>query len=347
MPISLIRLFILFILPLTINAYTFHASLDNKEPLLGEEVTLTLTFSYDNIEEYEIEEPNFEHIKTKLMSEEEYQENNTTWIVKQRYSLMPQQTGKLEILPLNLHIESIAKAYQKLYNRNKYLEKVDIQTEKLLLNVLPLPQGVKINGDYKLIATVDKTEVNTGMPINFTLILTGEGNLDDIDFFILKIPHTTIYTKPSKHLSKSFTIISDTNYTIPSITLKYYNPKSRSLELTSSQAFSIKVATDAHDETADNYKLFYLPFILGFLLFFVYLYRFLSSKKPIDPQVHLIKTLKKIKSKETFLKKVVPYMDKSKSLKRLIYKLETSSHETFKSLKKEIIMQLNLHLKGK
>jgi len=346
----LIRVFMVCMLPLSIHAYTFHASLDNSKPMLGEEVNLTLTFSYESvqkeeIEEYEIEEPKFENIQATLINEEEYQESNTTWKVKQVYSLIPKQTGKLLLSPLNLHVESIATAYQEVYNRNTYLEKVDLQTKELELNVQALPQGVKISGEYKLIANVNKKEVDEGQPITFTLALEGKGNLESLDFFTLNIPHTTIYTNASTALNKSFTIVSDRNYTIPAVMLKYYNPKSRSIELIDTSTFSIVLKSDSPIETKRNFHSFYWLLIVGCILLCSYwLYHKLSS---MNPKNSFIRKLKKTKSREEFLRKVVPYMEKSKNLKRLIFKLESSNKETFKSLKKEIINEIHLHLKEK
>ena len=313
--------------------------------MLGEEVNLTLVFTHSNlqrgeIEEYEIEEPNFENIKSTLISDEEYQESNSTWSVREVYSLVPKQEGKLLIPPINLHIESIAIAYQKVYNRNKYLEKVDLQSKAIPLNVQSLPEGLKISGDYKLTAKVNEKKVKAGQPIRFTLTLAGEGNLENLDFFKLSIPHTTIYSETSKDLTKSFTIVSDRNYSIPAITLKYYNRQSHSVELIDSSMFSIEVDSDTQIEVADNSWFFYgLLLILLLLLCCYWLY--INLKSP------LIKNLKKTRSKEELLKKVFPYMEKSKRLKRLIYKLEIADSRTFKSLKKEIIREIHLHVKEK
>jgi len=341
----LVRVLILLSLPLMVYAYSFYAMLDKKEVLLGEEVNLTLIFTYDNIaraeiEEYEIEELHLDNIKSTLISDEEYHENNKTWVVKQIYTLIPKASGTLIIPPINLYIESIPTAYQEVYNRNKYLEKIDVKSKALELDVRPLPEGISISGEYKLVAMVDKKEVDAGQPIRFSLTLEGNGNLESLEFFKLKIPHTTIYSESSKGLSKNFTIVSDKNYTIPPVTLKYYNALSRSIEFIDTPTFAIEVHSDVPIKT-ENYTWFwYGLLIVVFLLLCCYWFY-------ITPRNPLIKSLKKSKSKEELLKKVVPYMEQTKNLKRLIFRLETSDKKTFNSLKKEIIKEIHLYTKEK
>jgi hypothetical protein len=328
-----------------VHAYSFYATLDKKELMLGEEVNLTLIFTYDNIaraeiEEYEIEELHLDNIKTTLISDEEYHENNKTWVEKQIYTLIPKSSGKLIIPPINLYIESIPLSYQKVYNRNKYLEKIDVKSKALELDVRPLPEGISISGEYKLVAMVDKKEVDSGQPIRFSLTLEGRGNLESLEFFKLKIPHTTIYSESSKELTKNFTIVSDRNYTIPPVTLKYYNALSRSIEFIDTPNFAIEVRSDVPIKT-ENYAWFWYGLLIVLFLLLCCYWFYITPRNP------LIKSLKQSNSKEELLRRVVPYMEKSKNLKRLIFKLETSDKQTFKSLKKEIIKEIHLYTKEK
>ena len=346
---SLIRVLILlsfsFFFSWSLHAYTFEASIDKRKVMLGEELNLTLVFTYENvkrdeIEEYEIEELHFDNINSTLITDEEYQENNSTWRVKQIYRLMPKQIGKLLIPSVNLYIESIPAAYQKVYNRNKYLEKVNLESKEIKLEVLSLPDEVTISGDYKLIATVDRKEVKLGQPIKFSVLLEGRGNLENLDFFKLKIPHTTIYSEPLTGESKNFTIVSDRNYTIPPLMLRYYNVKSHSIELIDTPRFEIEVDSDNKIKIDNDSWIFYGLWLIGLLLLSTYwLY--------VNLRNSFIQSLKRTKSKEDLLKKIVPYMEKSKNLKRLIFKLEISEKQTFKSLKKEIIKEIHLYTKEK
>jgi len=77
------------------HASVFSMSVDNLTPMLGEKITLTLEFKYDNLEEYSLEEPQFEHFDIKLMDEKEYQENNLTWTMRQTYQLIAKKDGHL------------------------------------------------------------------------------------------------------------------------------------------------------------------------------------------------------------------------------------------------------------
>ncbi len=319
-------------------ATSFTMTLDNHTPIVGEKILLTLTFSYEDVEDYEMQEPqnapSFEHFKIKTLEDIEYQESNGTWIAKITYELKAQKAGVFTLAPLQTHIETIELKYQKLYNKNKYLVKTNLQAKPLTLNVTPLPQGLKVTGTYTLTTEVDKQKVKAGEPVHFTLHLKGEGNIADLSFFTLAIPHTTVYETSSSTNKKEFDIVSDHNYTIPVLSLQYYNQSTQSTELLSSPAFSIEVITAPTVQKSKTKVLLFLSLIFAGLLY--YLYRLFNSLAHLDKKATFIKVLKKCKTKEELLAKVAPYLGKDRGLDRLIFRLEEVENDGFIALKKDI-----------
>jgi hypothetical protein len=305
--------------------------------MVGEKAQLTLTLRYTNLEDYTIEDTQFENLQTTLLEETEQQESDGTWIVTQRYTITPQKAGTVTLTSPIAHVESIAPEYQERYNRNKYLVKTDIQAKPLILTITPLPEGITVTGTYTLKTTVDKTEVKAGKPVRFTVQLEGEGNIQDLSFFTLQIPHTTVYETEINSTKKTFDIVSDHNYTIPAISLKYYNQSTQSTELLSTQSYSIEVITPPTPQKSKAKVLLILFIIFAGLLY--YPYSLFNSLAYLDKKAMFIKVLKKSKTKEELLAKVAPYLGKDRGLDRLVFRLEEVEHSGLKALKKEILKQ--------
>ena len=321
---------------LTLYGYSFKASLDKDRLMIGDKVQLTLTFDYDNLEEYEIEEPRFEDIPFTLKDEEEHQDTNGTWHMIQHYTLMAQKEGNFTLPALKAHIEMIPLSYQQRYNKNKYLKKFDIFSKQLHLRVDPLPQGLKITGDYRVEISVDKNKVDAGKPVHFTLSLEGEGNLKSLDFVTLDIPHTLIYAHPTHTLSKTFDILSEHNYTIPPIVLEYFNKKSHKREEIHTKFIPIIVHNVSSKYSHNNLVLTLFFLFLSILIFYAYIT--LDKLSFVDIKKHKIRQIKQAKDKKSLLFRVSPYIQTDKKLYRLVLKLEAcQDKQTFKKIKKEIL----------
>jgi len=169
MQTSLFRtIFWLCILSVFTHAYSFTASVDKNTFMVGEKTILTLQFCYDNLEEYTLEEPKLQYFKILQLSEDEKEDDNKT-CVTQRYALTAKKEGHYPLPKLKAHIESIPPAYQQRYNKNHYLQSVDIFTKVLSLDISALPHGLHVTGMYQLIAYADTTKVEAKKPLHFTV----------------------------------------------------------------------------------------------------------------------------------------------------------------------------------
>ena len=298
--------------------------------MVGEKFTLTLNFTYENLEEYEVEEPQFENFESKLLEDNESQESNGTWQVIQCYELTPSRAGHFELSPLKTHIEMIEEQYQERYNRNKYLKKIDIFTKPIEIEVQALPEGVRLTGKYELSATVDKNVTKFGEPIHFSVKLKGEGNLANLDFLTLNIPHTTVYEKVNTQQEKSFDILANESFTIPPIVLKYYNQKREEIDVLTTPLFKIEVVGGVKEKSV-----FQSYWWLLLLLLLPFWFLILHIRK--DERTLLRRELKRCKSREELLKKLMPYFHKNRRITRLIYQLEEVESRDFKKLKRKIL----------
>ena len=147
------------------------------------------------------------------------------------------------------------------------------------------------------------------------------------------------YEKSIDRYTKKFILISDSNFTIPPLSLKYYNQHTKDIDILRTNAFNISINTPITIKENNLYFSLFIYFcILTLSVFYIgYMIKIFDSIAFIDKKSYFKKQLKKTKNKEELLKKVVPYLHTNRQLMHLIYKLEMVESSSFKKLKKEIL----------
>ncbi|OQX59047.1 MAG: hypothetical protein B5M52_04210, partial [Helicobacteraceae bacterium 4484_230] len=95
--------------------------------------------------------------------------------------------------------------------------------------------GLELFGDFNIKVSVDKQEVHANKPVNLTVSIDGVGNLDDIQKFTPDIDGAIVYAnEPEIHtrisgkdylgsFEQKIAVIGDSDYTIPPLTLRYFD----------------------------------------------------------------------------------------------------------------------------
>lgn len=127
--------------------------------------------------------------------------NGVEYIVAEisRYALFPQKSGKLIIDPIELNCVAQIQVQNKrrrsrdpfddffndpFFNRNTKNVEVTLKSQKLLINVKPLPQQGKPDsftgavGKFSFTSTLDNDTISTNDALNLNLKLSGVGNLE-------------------------------------------------------------------------------------------------------------------------------------------------------------------------
>jgi len=221
---------------------------DKKSYYKGEPILTTITFKYKKdagVIDAKLMEFNPEHFWVKTLNNPKPIEQNGYIIYKLNYILYAKQAGKV-----NIPNHSIKVAMRSGMSFMKWDK---VFSNNLSLNIKDLPQGVNILGDYVIEASVDTTNAKQNDPVNFTIHIKGEGNLEDLNEFQPNMPNQVLYSsKPAikasltaNKLMSDFTqkisIISDKDYTIPPISFKYFDMKTKSVKTISSKEIAIKV----------------------------------------------------------------------------------------------------------
>jgi len=134
------------------------------------------------------------------------------------------------------------------------------QSNSLNIRVLPQAQSSDIVGDFSIESTVDSTEVKANKPVNLTIEIEGNGNLQNFEIPKYEIDGVTIYSDEAKIdtkvvdgklysiFSQSFAFIASEDFSIPSHSFTAYSPKDKTLKTLKVKSFDIKVKKSAYQK---------------------------------------------------------------------------------------------------
>jgi hypothetical protein len=168
------------------------------------------------------------------------------------YLLFPQKAGDFTLPAIELDVGNIVQRRARgvfndpffndpfFSNMGAQLQWKKVFSNTLNIHVKPLPEGLELYGNYKISLNVDTTKVKANKPVNVTVTINGEGNIDDIKKFTLDIDDAIVYAdepKITSHLTgdtyggtftQKIAVIADKNYTIAPLSLTYYDKRTQS-----------------------------------------------------------------------------------------------------------------------
>ena len=232
----------------------------NKNKLiLGDHLKLDVVFKIRadvKFDKFDYEFPKIEHFLVKQLNDVKNSSENGYITQTISFLLFPQQAGSYEISPLKAYFGNTQKDqfsdpfFSSFFGNIKWKDTI---SNSLNLEVLPLPGNVQNFGKFSINATVDKTKVNANEPVNLTLKINGDGNIEDIKKFDLKIDNALIYPNNPEiknylnnglyggEFLQKFAIVGDRNFTIPAINFSYFDKDLNATKTISSQEIKIEV----------------------------------------------------------------------------------------------------------
>lgn len=348
-----------------------------KEIYVGESTIVTLQFKHRKdvqIVDLGLTVPTFENFWSKqLDNAKKFEEGN--YIVQElEFLLFPQKEGELIIEPLKIDVATLDLDRNSYSFFNRSTQNKRIFSNALTFNVKPLPQDVKLIGEFNLTSSVDKTNLTSGESLSYKIELSGYGNIEDVEDINLEIPNATIYeNKPQIETKvmnekyygsykKSFSILAQESFSIPSITIKYFNQTTQKIEELKTKAYPISIKTqEVRKPTTLEKKverkpvektveviqvksswqdraLFALFGAVGMALMIgLYFYVINKSRKKEISNLPLAKQVKQTKTNEALLKLLLPYIGISTVLDECIFELEKKDNNTFKARRKMIL----------
>jgi hypothetical protein len=330
--------------------YELELNISKKSLYIGESAILSIKFiKQKDIDSVQIQNPANENFYLKEISK-----TNLANGVEYKFLLIPLKSGTFNIGPIYAKIGHQVK--EKLFGDPFFtmtsMKYETIYSNKLNINVKPIPKNT-IFGDFNLKVKAKK-EVLANKPNTATLKLTGCGDFINMKEFKLKIKNASVYPDKPKintfiknnklcgTLEQNFTIISDTNYTIPSITLNEFDSK----KIKTLTTLPIKVNVINSNKTSPTPKInkkpletsnknhyYLIAFLGGLLSGSIITFIILRFKREKD----IYSQIKSAKEKELF-KILLSYKDYPE-IKNILEKLEENiyNNANHKIDKKEII----------
>jgi hypothetical protein len=242
--------------------------------------------------------------------------------------------------------------------RTYYSNQVDIKAK-------PLPNNAKLVGTFTIEAKADKTEVNPSEPVNVTVEVQGDGNLEDIGSFKPYIKGVNVFAEKvevqGNRLTQKLAFVSDKDFTIPAFSIAFYNLKTQRVEKISTNPISVKVTGSVQNEPTKlnikrddsqtgnvavsgdiqtqqsgsvSYIWLFTAFILGTafgiaLMLFKPL-EFLKKEKVFN-----------LKDEKLLLIKLLPFRDKDEEVKKIVDILESNLYSGKKqSIDRKVLKEI-------
>jgi len=166
----------------------------------------------------------------------------TTKIV---YTMAAQRVGKLEITKAQMRIATRSHSRDSWGSWIPRIKWKTYFSNSLEVDVKALPNDIDLVGNFSILATVDKSEVNANEAINLSLEVLGIGNLEDIKNLKPYIDGINIFDEKiiinGNKLTQKIVFVGENDFIIPAFTLKYFDPNTKEIKITSTNEISIKI----------------------------------------------------------------------------------------------------------
>ena len=377
--------------------FVLEMSLDKNISYVGEPLNLTLSFKSKlnaHADKIQLGEPKLEDFWVKK-SDEVTKSTEGEYIVQSlHYKLFPQKAGEYTIPAIEALIGKVQHQRSGLggifddpffSSITEQLNWQKIYSNSLKVKVNPLPNGLELYGDYTIKATVDKRKVHANKPVNLTITVQGKGNIDDVKKFDLDIANVIVYADEPKIRSgeqngvyggvfiQKIALIADQNFTIPSLSLEYFDKKSKSVKTVKTEPIDIEVIgggvgaksqpsievsptqkievpkviqsnvqTKVVTKTEDSY-LKYIFLGIGFLLGIgsMLLVNMLKKAKEAKKETDMVRAIRKAKDDQALFNLLLPYSKKDKRISKALNLLEENIYKGGKNkIDKEELMEV-------
>ena len=364
--------------------------LNKKEAFVGEPIELTISFKRKlnaHLDKLQLSEPKLDNFWVKKVDRVENGSEKDYIFEKRYYQIFPQKAGEFKIPPIEALIGIVQNSGGAFNDPffSSFIQDLDwhkIYSNDLNLTVHPLPDNLELYGSYKIDARVDKTKVYANKPVNLTITIDGKGNIDDIKKFNPTIEGAIVYADEPKISSRlinktyqgTFTqkiaIIADSNFTIPSMELKYFDKDRKKVKTIKTKPIKIEVIggdksiSKSSIEVSPSSKIeapkvqtitktkivkvkekAYIKYIflaVGFILgaggvLSFYLIKNRVTKRESD----IVKAIKKAKSDRELFNILLPYTKKDKVISNALNRLEENIYKSGKNrIDREELMEV-------
>ncbi|GEM_PF-4274698 len=233
---------------------------NKKEAYVGESILVTLRLKIKRdveVVDYRFTPPVFYDFWVERVDQD--RTNNLLLVTKKyfikelKYVVFPQKSGLLRISPATLQIATPSMSEDSVGGIVEFSKWRSLKTNELLISVKELPENVDLIGVFSLSVDIDKTKTKPNEPVNVSVKIQGRGNVENLENIDLPVENAIVYSDVPKKIKKfyeddlnvtfiqKFSIVSDENFTVGPLKLKFFDPSRGKISLLSSEPISVEV----------------------------------------------------------------------------------------------------------
>ena len=376
------------------DPFVLEMKVNKTEAFVGEAIDLSISFKRKlnaKLNKLQLGEPKLEDFWVKKVDKTDQSREGDYIVETIHYQIFPQKAGDYQIPAIEALIGKVQRGRRGGFFDDPFFDSFTqqlswqkIYSNELHIKVKPLPNGLELYGEYEIQARVDKKRVHANKPVNLTIDIKGKGNIDDIKKFNPTIDNAIVYADEPKitsqlvngeyqgHFTQKIAIISDQNFTIPPMELKYFDKNTKTVKSIKTEPIDIEViggeksaskpstievsptqkieAPSSNPQQAisktvtvkeDGY-IKYLFLALGFLLGAFSVIGFDKFKNRVaKKESDMVKAIRKAKTDKALFELLLPYAKKDKRISEALNKLEANIYKGAKNkIDKEILMEV-------
>ena len=230
---------------------------NKKSAYVGEPIMLSVFFNESvraDLMKVEYHKPETKDFFVKGVGDEKTYQQGNYLVHELRYLLTPKFDGNFTIAPARARIAERGRRKDDFFGT--FFDTPvwsRIVSNSVTIEVKPSPEDTDLVGDLTLSDHVDGTEVKANKPVNLTIKISGEGNLEDFEGPSYEIDGVTIYSDDAvikSHVAgdrlissfeKKYVFIADHDFTIPSRSFSLFDFKTGKVTTLETNSYSITV----------------------------------------------------------------------------------------------------------
>ena len=215
---------------------------------VGESVDVVLTLKQKHsasVVDSKFIPSSFKGFWKKSESKPERYDDGEYLVTKVHYLLAPQRDGNVSIPPAQLQIASRVPSRSFSPSFMPQVQWRSYFSNELHLDVKPLPNGVQYVGHFTIDTIADKTTIHKGEPLNLTVRVRGDGNMEDMESFKPYIDGVNVFDEKihiqNGVLTQKLTFVAEHDFTIPSFQFKYFDIKTKQIKTIATEPILVHV----------------------------------------------------------------------------------------------------------
>lgn len=232
--------------------FSFEMKVSNTTPMRHEGVKLSFIFKRnknENLVDMRFLKPTLEGFWVKEVGKDNPRVEGDDVVHTVQYMIYPQKSGELHIVPAKIEVARHVASREMFINQIQWKS---VMSNDITLHVKPL-EGVDLLGEFAMDMHIDKNEIASNEALNVVLKITGEGNFDDIEPFVLNLPDATVFSDAPKvttwmegeklkgEFVQKFAINAQKSFEITPLELRFYDPLKQRIERHETKSQMIKV----------------------------------------------------------------------------------------------------------